>query len=143
MFHAFTAETGSAWQTFINSNNILVQYLIYADNGTTLAYVQGTHFVIDDIEILDYQSGNRIAKLYRDKLTVHAWTWTITVDMPNHPVADPVLLTLIAAQRSFSEDPKANDICNNYFKDVGIMLVVLMVVTFLGVCFAIYSFCRR
>ncbi len=50
--------------------------------------------------------------------------------------ADPILLTLIVGQRSFSENPDSTDACNGYFTVVGWLLVALLVLA----VFALFAF---
>ena len=128
-------------------------YVIYGDDGSTLAYVDGEHFIIDNINLKDVNTGNNIANLYRDRFTATEWTWTITVYDLNHPVADPVLLSLIAGQRSFGSDPNSTDMCNNYFTVVGWLLVAILGLAALIIIYVLYHgfrqgmglccFCRR
>ncbi len=67
-----------------------MSYLIRANNGTILAYVDGTHFIEDNINILDASTNQVIANLYRDKFTLSAWTWIIKANLPSHPVGTHV-----------------------------------------------------
>jgi hypothetical protein len=133
------AETGSPWQTIVNSVSIVVKYLIRADNGTVLAYVDGSHFLEDDIDIKDAADGSVIANLYRDRFTLSAWTWKLTAYQPSHAVANPVLLALLAGQRSFGENSNDSDVCNTYFVDVGWVLVAAACAVFLVGCVITYQ----
>ncbi len=85
------AETGDVWQTIINSNNIQVSYLIYSAGGSLLAYVSGTHFIEDDIDIQDSTTNQIVANLYRNKLSFSAWTWQITAYNTSHPAGTLVV----------------------------------------------------
>jgi hypothetical protein len=116
-----------------------VKYLIRADNGTVVAYVDGSHFLEDDIDIKDANDGSVIANLYRDRFTLSAWTWKLTAYQPGHAVANPVLLALLAGQRSFGAVPKDSDVCNKYFTNVGWVLVAVVCFAFVVVCVFVYN----
>ncbi len=40
-----------------------------------------------------------------------AWNWEFTIFNASHPASDPLLLTMLAGQRAFSEKPKDTDTC--------------------------------
>lgn len=79
------SETGSPWSTFINNVLMKVAYVVYASNGTQLAYVDGTTFISDTIVVKDPVTKNAVATLYRDKVTLSSWVWQITVAQLDHP----------------------------------------------------------
>jgi len=108
----FILRTGNGFKTLINQNNIKVNYEIRtADEATTLAYSEGTHFFTDLIT-LKAANGSEIAELSRDL----GYTWTISVYDQTHPVSDPVVLFSLAGFRSFGEDKDETDLCNEFYQ---------------------------
>ena len=126
----FGAETGSPWTVFVNSLQLKVAYVIRYDNGTLAAYVDGTVFLKDDFAIRDANTRDLIARLYRNKLTLKAPRWEITVNMTDHPVANPVLLGLLVGQRTFDPKNKKTDVCNSFFVTSGYIVLVGVVFVF-------------
>ena len=135
------AETGSAWQSFVNGMRVTVSYLIHAPNGTVVAYVDGSRFAGDDINIIDAATSAVIANLRRDTWTLSAWTWNITAYQPQHPVADGTVLALIAGYKAFHSN--STDVCNGYFNFVAYTIgTVVLIAAGLG-AYMIYRQFRR
>lgn len=133
---AFEWDSGSAIQTFINSFQIDAKYLI-RKQGTLVAYVDSTNFFSTDIVLRDALSTDRVdgnfpvvAELTRNKLSTSEWNWYLTIRNGSHPASDPLLLTMLAGQRSFSENSKSTDMCNEFFKTVGYLLIAVIVLVF-------------
>lgn len=129
----YIVETGSLGQTLINGIDIVVSFLLkdkFGDN--ILAYIKGEHiFFSDDIEIKAID-GSTIATLHRNKINLR-WYWDINInpDNANHHGANPVVLSLLAGKRSFSDsyDGKGNqltDSCNQYFWVVSWLIVSVL-----------------
>lgn len=110
-----TAESGSPWQTVINSMRLSVSSVISSPQGQPVAYVDGTHFLGDKMELRDADSGAPIAYMDRTTLTLSAWRWNVTIVQPGHPIAAGVKLALIAGYRSWALNPRSSDLCNVYF----------------------------
>ena len=122
----FTTRTANLFQTIINGNQIFVSYeLRDASGDTTLGYVAGTHFFSDNIQITSAATGNVVATLTRNTLSIK-WVWEISIAEPSDPAAHPLVLALIAGKKSFSDDPNSTDVCNNYFWGVAWTLVAIV-----------------
>jgi hypothetical protein len=146
----FVSETGSTWQTIINGNNILVSYVLRdATNSTNLlAYVEGTHFLTDDINVQAASDGHVIARMKRNTWST-TWRWYIDIDDLTHPAADLRVLALLAGKRSFEDSNvdgnQTTDSCNTYFWVTAWIVVactcVIVVVVGIVTFFAIRSRC--
>lgn len=110
-----------------------------------MAYVEGQHFWDDRVEIRLPDSQKTVAAtLSRQKISTQ-WTWKIDVHLPGIPATHPIVLSTIAAKRSFSElvtkittDDDGNlktkrvddtDVCNElWFASMIICFIVLFLV---------------
>jgi len=125
----FQTRTGSAFNTIINQNQIVVSFEVMDMSDNVIAYVGGTHFFTDIIVLNDIY-GNVIAQLYRNTVSIK-WVWEFTIYNVSHPATDPRLLTLMAGKKSFSDDDDKTDICNSYFWGVVWFFVAVACVIFL------------
>jgi len=144
---AFEWDTGDAFQALINTFQINARYVI-RKNGTVVAYVSSTNFLDTTIVIRDAfkdpnSGNNEVANLYRKKFTTSAWNWEFTIYNATHPASDALLLTMLAGQRSFSENRKETDTCNQFFKGVGFFLVAILCLTFVLLVGGGYRFVKK
>ena len=139
----FLCRTGDVFETLINKNKIQVSFELRDSAGaTTLAYVAGTHFFSDTIELLDATDANPgtpVATLSRKILAI-PWKWEFTIHQPNHPASDPRLLSLMAGKKAFSDSDDSTDVCNQYFWGVAYLFLAIAIIIFLGLCFVVYYF---
>ena len=139
----YVTRTGNAWETMINGNRIWISFqLMTADQDQMLAYVDGTHFFNDDINIKS-MDGTIVANLQRKYFEVPR-KWQFNIYNQNHPGADPRVLSLIAGRRSFtgSKDDDT-DVCNSYFFSVGYTLIAILSVIFIIFCIFIYYYIKN
>lgn len=118
-----------------------------ADGATVLAYVSGSTFFVNNINLVDAGGTNVVANLYRNKLSLSAWEWRIRVFDTTHPAAHPTLLSLMAAQLSFMKTPgtrkDTTDICNSYFMVLGWVIVAVLCLAFVVACVLLWKWCKK
>lgn len=157
----YVMRTGNIGQTIINSNKIIVSFELRDEaEKNVLAYVEGTHFLTDDINILDI-NGTIVANMKRNTFKT-TWKWIFTRHNLNHPGSDPRVLSIIAGRKAFGDNNKVmrrfqflksgsksssssssgsseqSDICNNYYFGVGILLIVIGVLVGLFICYVLF-----
>lgn len=136
----YKCRTGSTFDTIINQNKIQVSFeLRDASGNNILAYVDGTHFFTDDIEMHDANTGNVVAKMYRNTLSIH-WKWEFTIYNQSHPASDPRVLTLLAGKKAFSDDDNNTDICNQMFWTIAYIFLAIGIILFCVLCVLFYLF---
>lgn len=138
-------ETGSFWQTIINTNKIWVSLLLYHANGTLVAYVDSKIFVVGNIDFKD-PSGRIIAAHVKKEIESIRWQWDYTIYDTNKINMD--VLVAITGKVSFSPQGHNNkddtDVCNNFFITTGILALVLLCLLVVGgFCYLYYYYCKK
>lgn len=134
----YTTRTGGLFQTVVNGNKIMVSYELHDKNGRTLAYVEGKYLLTDKIEITSTKTNKVVAKLSRNKWSMK-WKWEIEIIDPQDEACNPISLLTIAGQRSFGENEKKTDGCNNYFFGVAYFFLVIGVIIVMSAGFVFYG----
>lgn len=107
----YVMKTGNSFQTIVNNIKISVSFeLRDKEDKETLAYISGNHFWGDKIDVMD-PDGKVVARLEREMAIFSKREWKVETIEPNAPGANPRVLSMIAGQRTFSE----NDFCNSMF----------------------------
>jgi len=132
----YVVRTGDLFETIINSNQILVSYELRDNNDNIIAYVAGNNFIDNNMDITDIY-GNNVANLNRPLSSLYL-DWTINIYNTSSPGADPRVLTLLAGKKSFSDNSKKTDICNNFFWGVAWTFLAIGIIIFIGIAFICY-----
>lgn len=95
-------------------------------DGEIIGWIQGENFVSENIGIVSAQSGELVATMKRDKISL-SWSWEIVRHQPLHPAADWRFLLGIIGKESFGEDEDDSCMCNQYF--YGLLYALIGVVS--------------
>jgi len=126
----YITKTGDTWETIINQNKIVVSLEVHSPENEVIAYVEGTHFLGDEIKLLDL-NGKTLAILNRAFFSIPP-EWTFTVNNPEHPACDTRLLGIIAGMRHWIG--KNPDPCNRTFWGVAWTWLVVGIISVLICC---------
>lgn len=134
----YQTRTGDLFQTIINGNKIMVSYELRDRDNKILAYVEGKYLLTDEISIISTRTNKVVAKLSRNKWSMK-WKWDIEIIDVDDEASNPVCLLTIAGQRSFGENAKKTDGCNNYFYGIAYFFLVVAVVIVVTGGFVFYD----
>jgi heme/copper-type cytochrome/quinol oxidase subunit 2 len=139
----YVTEAGDVWDAIINSFHIEVSFILWnADMSRPLAYAKGSSWFNDDFEILDIY-GQPVATMHRRLLQIPR-RWEFNRINTNAPGADFRVLAIIAGTHAFSNGGSDDtDICNSYFYNLAIVLIVVISVILALVLFVIGYIYRR
>jgi hypothetical protein len=140
----YFVETGSLWQTIINTNNIWISLLLKYPNETIVAYVESNIFVVGSVDFKNV-SGGTIARV--DKV-IEGIRWQWNYQIFDNKQINMDILVAITGKLSFmpgvfDKDDKT-DVCNQFFLGTGITALILLCLLVVGIiAFLYYTFFKN
>ncbi len=137
----FSFRTGSVFDTIISSLHIESSFQLFDSTNTLIAYMAGTNFFIDNLQIMSVPQNQEIATLYRNTLSFSSWTWQIHVNQ-SHTNLWPAILSM-AGYSAFSNNGNIgssnnnkSDVCNQFFWGVAYMFLgIACVIGIIIICY--------
>jgi len=137
----YIMKAASSFDAFINNMQIKVSYLLTDMNDTIIAYVEGSSFLEDNIDIKNI-NGTIIANIYRNIFIIPS-TWEITIYDKKNEATKPEILLLITGKKTYSAEYVFTDMCNYYILSGIITTFLFIVTTLISCCVCIRNSCNK
>jgi len=138
----YRVKVGNLGEEIIRNIRLGVSFLLYQGDNL-IAYVKGTNFINDNLEILDAQTDEVLLKIKRNKLTVSEWKWEINqVSVENNLISKP-LISVILGNYAFAEQSDKTDVCNTAFLYTLIFSCICFGLIPIYVGYAVWKHCKK
>lgn len=138
----YRVKVGNLGDEVIRNLRLGVSFLLYKGDDL-IAYVKGTNFINDNLEILDAETDEVILKVVRNKITVSEWKWEITQVSSNTGLISKPLISVILGNYAFAEKSNETDVCNTAYSYTLIFSCICFGLVPLYVVYALYKHCKQ
>ena len=138
----YRVKVGNLGEEVIRNIRLGVSFLLYKGDEI-IAYVKGSNFINDNLEILDAKTDEVILKINRNKITVSEWKWEITQVSSNTDLISKPLISVILGNYAFAENSDKTDVCNTAYLYTLIFSCICFGLIPVYIVYAVWKHCKQ